>query len=314
MFRELVEAYIERHVKREALNPARAEYDLRLLVKNYLASWLDVPLDKITVDDVLAAKNSCEGRYMQNSIVEFVRRIYNWSTGRRDGKLNFWKVLENPAKDVSLNDREKRERFLQPEELIRFNAELAKEPHVDTRDVLTLLLASGARKANVYEMRWADVSFELKNWHIPMSKSGSAYDVALAPAAIEVLKRRRSETSESPFVFPANSESGHIEDIKKRWSLFRVRAGIADVRLHDLRRTKGSYASISGESLQKIAGMLGHKSLGSTQIYARLNQESVRAASTASDATMERMMDSARKRIKSQERKPKSKLLVVSNG
>ncbi len=50
LFKELVEAYIERHVREQALHPVRGEYDVRLLVKNYLESWLNVPLDKITVD------------------------------------------------------------------------------------------------------------------------------------------------------------------------------------------------------------------------------------------------------------------------
>src|SRR4029077_14721732 len=117
----------------------------------------------------------------------------------------------------------------------------------DTRDVLALYLATGARRGNVNGMRWADISFELLTWRIPMSKSGEGYDVALTPAAIEVLERRHETKGESEFVFPARSKSGHIVDIKKKWQKFRKRAGIPDVRLHDLRRTKGSYAALSGE-------------------------------------------------------------------
>lgn len=317
-FGELVEAYIERHIRKETLHPVRAEYDVRLLVKNYLQDWSENPIDKITVDAVLAAKNSCDGHYMQNSIVEFVRRVYNWSDQKGpNGKLNFWKIAENPAKDVALNKREKRRRFLQAEELIRFHSELKKEKHKETRDILTLLLATGARKQNVYEMAWADVSFELLTWTIPMSKSGESYTVELTPAAIEVLERRRAERDDDEnFVFPANSRSGHVTDIKKRWGLFRKRAGIGDVRLHDLRRTKGSWAAISGESLQKIGGMLGHKSAGSTQIYAQLNQQTLRQTSLASDAMMATMMAQAKRRLKAAARKTSNRQpqLAVARG
>jgi integrase len=313
-FKELVESYIENHLRSNSLNPERAEYNLRLLFKNRFATWLDRPVNEINVDDVLAVKNVCgKYHYMANTCVEFVRRVYNWSSGSRDGRLNFWRV-ENPAKDVKLYPHGKktaRKRFLQPDELVRFHEELKREPHVDTRDVLTLALAAGARKANVYEMRWADVSFTLRKWFVPMSKSGEGYTVELTPAALEVLERRdRTKTSE--FVFPAKSESGHIEDIKKRWAEFRKRARIPDVRIHDLRRTKGSYAAIGGESLQKIALMLGHKSLGSTEIYSVLNQESIRETSMASDAKMQQVMKQTKKRAKLQGRKPK--MLAAANG
>jgi integrase len=315
IFRELVEAYIKNHLldpEVGALNKERAEYDVRLLVKNYFESWLDRSIDKITPDDVLSAKNAAKGRYIQNSVVELARRLYTWSAGSENGKANFW-VVSNPAKDIALNKPKPRKRFLQPDELLKFNEELKKEQHADTRDALALLLATGARKSNVYAMRWENISFELRNWHVPMSKSGSDYEVALTPAAMEVLERRRREIpQDQPWVFPAPSKSGHITDIKKRWGEFRKRAGIPDVRLHDLRRTKGSYAALSGESLQKIGALLGHQSLGSTHIYARLNQESVREASLASDAAMKSVMEQAKKRIKREARKPK--LLRVANG
>jgi integrase len=316
-FKELADSYVANYLRSKSLNPGRAEYNIKLLLKNRFAAWLDRPVNEITVDDVLAVRNAC-GKYhhMANTVVEFVRRIYNWSAGSRNGKLNFWKV-ENPAKDIELFPRGKqtaRERFLQPDELVRFHEELKKEAHVDVRDVLALLLATGARKSNVYEMKWVDVSLQLKIWKIPMSKSGEGYAVELMPAAVEVLERRHRTKGKSEFVFPANSESGHIEDVKKRWSEFRKRAGFPDLRLHDLRRSKGAYAAISGESLQKIGAMLGHKSLGSTEIYARLNQESVREASMASDAAMKNAMAQAKKRSKREARAPKPKLLAVANG
>ena len=320
-FSELVEAYVKSHLldpEVGALNKERAEKDLRRIVKNHFSEWLEVPLDKITPEDVLAAKNAAKGRYQQNAVVELARRLFTWSAGNENGKVNFWSV-SNPGKNIALNKPEKRKRYLQPNELVRFNEELKKENHATLRDALTLLLATGARRGNVSAMRWKDVSFELRNWHVPASKSGDAgdpgdYEVALTPAALEVLERRRREIPENQvWVFPANSKSGHIVDIKKRWAVFRKAAGIPDVRIHDLRRTRGSYAALGGESLQKIALMLGHRSLGSTQIYARLNEESARKTSLAADATMQNMMREAKKRVKRAARKPKL-LTAVSRG
>jgi integrase len=310
-FKELVEAYIERHLRDNALNPERAEYDLRLLVKNYLV-WSDLQIDRITTDHVLTAKNSAKGKYARESIVETTRRLFNWSAGKNkeNRKTNFWKC-DNPAADISLGDRdEPRDRFLQPDELHRFNEQLKEEKHADTRDVLALLMSTGARKSNVYAMKWQDANRYLKQWKIPESKSGFSYTVNLTPAAMEVLERRGWK--EKGFVFPANSRSGHIHDIKKRWQLFREKAGIPDVRLHDLRRTRGSYLAIGGVSLQQIGEILGHRSLGSTQIYARLNDEALRSALEVGDATMNRMATQAKKSLKAA--KPKAtKMLAVAN-
>jgi integrase len=319
LFSELFEAYIKNHLldpEVGALNKERAEYNLRLLIKNHFNSWLDLPIDKITTDHVLAAKNLAKGRYAQNSVVEFARRLFTWSAGTNAGKVNYWRV-GNPAKDIALNKPKARKEFLQPDELVRFNEQLKKEPHRDTRDVLALLLATGARKSNVYAMRWDNISEELKNWHVPMSKSGTSYEVPLTQAALDVLDSRAGHHGwpEKGFVFPASSRSGHVGDIKKRWKRFREAAGLPpEIRLHSLRRTKGSYAALSGESLQKIAAILGHESLGSTAIYARLNEESAREASLAGDSKMKQMMQQAKRRLKRAARKPKAqKLLAVAN-
>ena len=305
-FDALVEAYIAHHVKKTANRPAVAEVGVRWLVKKYFAAWKTRPIDKITVADVLTVKNACgEHRYQANRCVEFVRAIFNWSGRTNDGKVNFWHV-ENPAKDVSSHDERRRERFLQPEELLKFNEELKKESNDDFRDILTLLLATGARRGNVCAMRWPDISFERANWHVPWSKSGETYEVNLTPAALTVLERRwKSRKPEQEFVFPSFGKSGHVEDVKKRWIEFRKRAGIPDVRIHDIRRTTGSYMAIGGVSLQKIGAALGHKSLGSTEVYAKLHQQAIADAREAGEKKMAEMTAAAQKRIKATVKKPK---------
>jgi integrase len=256
-FRELVEAYIANHLRENSRNPKKAEYGTRQMVKKRFSTWLDRPIDKITVEDVLAIKQACgKKKYAVRAHVQFVSTIFNWSSGKQDGKINFW-AGPNPAADISVPKKEKRKRFLQPSEMVRFTKELENEEHRDLRDVLTLLLATGARKGNVFEMRWADISFELKRWHVPMSKSGEGYEVQLMPAALKALERRRREIRGTEiFVFPSRSQSGHIEDVKNQWTRFRSACGFGDVRLHDLRRTRGSYLAISGVSLQQIGKVL----------------------------------------------------------
>lgn len=304
-FSDLLDAYIRDHVKLHANNPKSAEQNLRWMAKKYFHAWMGRRIDSIRIEDVLSRRNELgqKRRYQANRIVQMVKALFSWSAGRKDGKVNFWPVA-NPARDIELYAEEKRRRFLQPDELANFNHELRREAHRDLHDFLVLTLATGARKSNVFAMRWTDISFERANWHIPVSKSGEGYDVALTPAAIKVIRRRRAETpDDAEFVFPSYGTSGHLTDLKKQWDKFRRRAGIPDVRIHDLRRTKGSYMAIGGVSLQQIGAVLGHRSLGSTEIYARLHQESLRQAIQEGDAVMKRMTKQAKKRLQLAERK-----------
>lgn len=68
-----------------------------------------------------------------------------------------------------------------------------------------------------------------------------------------------------------------IEELAKKEKLL-LPLGVMDIHLHDIRRTFGSYQAITGASLQIIGKSLGHKSSQSTQVYARLNLDPVRAS------------------------------------
>lgn len=298
-FKAMIDAYVEHHVKVTANRPADAEADVRWIVKKHFGAWTALPVDSITVENVLAVKNACgKKRYMANRCVEFVKCVYNWSAGKTDGRIHFWPV-DNPAKDVALFDETKRERFLQPDELLRFNEALANEPSADLKDFLVLAITTGARRENIMSMRWQDVQWERAAWEIPLSKNGESYTVQLLPAALDTLKARRKVAADDViWVFPGVGASGHLIDLKKRWDAFRKRSKLTDVRIHDLRRTCASYLAIAGVSLQQIAASLGHKSMQSTLIYAKLADSAVRDAREVGAAKMISMMAAAKKRQK----------------
>jgi integrase len=245
-FIELVEAYIENQVKEKANHPADAEYDVRWKVKRHFNNWRDRKIDAITVKDVLAVKNECGKRHhLANRAVEFIRTLYAWSAKSRNGRINFWPV-ENPAKSVELHDEKPRERFLQPDELVRFNDALDNEPCADLKDFLILAMNTGARRSDIFSMRWSDLHWERLTWSVPYPKNDESYDVGLLPSALAVLERRRTQARDSDvYVFPGVGKTGHLTDLKKPWQAFRKRARIPDIRLHDIRRTVGSYQAMA---------------------------------------------------------------------
>jgi integrase len=293
-FSELVESYIQKHVRLTANRPERAEYDARLYARKYFGKWTDRPVDSIIERDVLEVRNACGERLITaNRCVEFIRRLFNWST-----RSKFFKVA-NPAEDIEKYPEKERTRFLQPKELPKFNEVLEKETNEDLKDFLVLSINTGARKSDVLSMRWQDIDWEREVWSVPYPKNGESYDVSLLPAALVTLKRRaEGAVEDAKYVFPGVGRTGHLIDLKKPWEAFRKKAGIPDIRVHDVRRSVGSFAAMAGMSLPMIGQMLGHKSLQATKIYSRFVQEPIRDAREAGQAKMISLMQSAAKRAK----------------
>ena len=184
----------------------------------------------------------------------------------------------NPCKGVKKFRETSRDRFLQPSELERFFKALNDRYTPEyLKDYLMLSLLTGARRANILGMQWKDINLDRQVWKIPAqeSKNGETMTVPLVVQAREILKQRAKDTT-SPFVFPGKGRTGHITEPKKAWASLLQRAELEDIRIHDLRRTMGSYQTMSGASTAIVGKTLGHKSQQSTAVYARLNLDPVR--------------------------------------
>ena len=207
------------------------------------------------------------------------------------GRAVKWGLLDtNPAKGIEDNTEISRDRFLKPGELPRLFAALAAEPNTTFRDFFLMALLTGARRANVREMRWADVDFDSGEWRIPETKNGQPQNVPLVPEAVEILKMRREAVpAEVAYVFPSarsDSAHGHIGGERKAWLRILDRAEIEDVRIHDLRRTMGSWQARTGASMIVIGKSLGHKSQQATAVYARLDLDPVRQSMESATSAM----------------------------
>ncbi len=144
------------------------------------------------------------------------------------------------------------------------------------RDYVKLSLFTGARRSNVQSMKWSDINLDRAEWRIEKTKNGKPQTVTLSVEAIEILRRRQVNAELSLFVFPGRGESGHLMEPKAGWDRILARAGIQNLRLHDLRRTFGSYQAITGSSLPVIGKSLIHLSPSTTAIYAHLDLDPVR--------------------------------------
>jgi integrase len=191
--------------------------------------------------------------------------------------------IQNPCSQVKKYKPTTRTTFLKSSELQRFFEALHHQETPEyLKDYLSISLYTGARRSNVLAMRWNHIDLNLKLWMIPGDemKNTEPMVIPLLDQALEILKCRRQQAS-SVFVFPSpkNSKTGHFVEPKKAWKSLLKRAGLQDsFRLHDLRRTMGSWQAITGTSTKIIGASLGHKSEQATKHYAHLTIEPVRAA------------------------------------
>jgi integrase len=214
-----------------------------------------------------------------NRVKALVSSIFGWAIS-----AGLWQT--NPALGIKLNREHSRDRFLQGDELPRFFQALADEQNDTMRDYFLLSLLTGARRANVLSMQWKDVNFKREEWRIKETKTGTPQTVTLSPEALDVL-RNRKPSEPTTFVFPGDGSSGHLIEPKKGWKRILNRAGIDDLRIHDLRRTLGSWQAKQGASLAIIGKSLNHKNQSTTAIYARLDLDPVRdSVNTATSAMM----------------------------
>lgn len=234
---------------------------------------------KIEIAQKHAAIGEKHGRYAANRVLALLRAMFNMA-----GDIGF--VGENPAKGIKRFPEEKRDRFLHGDELRDFFTALAEEPSLLMRDFFFVALLTGARRANVQAMAWADVDFSLGLWRIPDTKSGQPIVVPLVGPVLAILQARHEGRGSAKWVFPSYGQSGHLVEPKASWKRLMTRAGLQDVRPHDLRRSIGSWMAIGGSGLPIIGKMLGHTQQSTTQIYARLSVEPVRLAAESATAAM----------------------------
>ena len=155
----------------------------------------------------------------------------------------------------------RRERFLTDTEYDRLGQvldEAAGRRGRSARAVaaIRLLMLTGCRCNEILSLRWEDVDLQAREMRLRDTKTGARV-VSLAPAAVNVLAGLPRAPS-ATWVIPGNKPGAHIRKIQTTWERLRARAGLEDVRLHDLRHSFASRALALGENLPMIGKLLGH--------------------------------------------------------
>lgn len=275
-FSEALETLLREKEKRDGSGLAeKTKRDYRDLLRLHFARFGDRRLSEISTDDVreLFRKLSASSREQANKAVRVISSVYNFMAADHGFSG------ENPAARVRTLATKARKTWVEAEQLPRLMDAIQAHRSEGMRDYFLLLLLTGARRANLCEMRWSNVDLDEAQWFIPKTKNGTSQLVPLSNKAMAILRRRRENADKAAvFVFPANSKSGHLTEPSSAWAEIRAEAGLKDVRIHDLRRTNASWQLRVGSNMQVISKALNHQSLESTKIYAHAEDSLVRAS------------------------------------
>ncbi|MCY4384223.1 MAG: tyrosine-type recombinase/integrase [Nitrospinae bacterium] len=208
---------------------------------------------------------------MANGVLDVLSRMFTLAEA--------WDLAppgRNPCRRVRRYRTPPRERFLTPVEYRRLGRALREAEGSlwpPALAAIRLLALTGCRRDEVLNLRWEDVDRAAGELRLRDTKTGPRM-VPLTRTALEALPGR----GESPWVFHAQRGERRLSNLYHYWKPVRSRAGLDDVRLHDLRHSYASRALALGEGLPVIGALLGHREVAATARYAHLMREAERAA------------------------------------
>ena len=269
-----LESYARLHKK-----PRSVAEDLRNLELHILPALGAKRLADITAADIAqfhAGRGTCPSN--ANRCLALLSHIF--SIGAKWGAIP---AGINPCRGIKRFRERIRERFLSAEEVVSLGRAFAEvdvsagESKEDWRavNILRLLVYTGARLSEILTLQWSWIHWDEGYARLPDSKTGTK-TVPLPQPALDVLRKISDEHGRSgKFVFPGTRSDTHFTGIQKPWQRIRLRAGLRDVRIHDLRHCFASTAVAHGESLYLVGAVLGHRTTSTTQRYAHLAMQPI---------------------------------------
>lgn len=262
-FSEAFEDWLERHVVAKRKSATQEQYGL-LFTKHLKPRFGTRRIVDITRADIAGLHKALKATpYAANRAVACLRSFFGWCERQGLRPDN-----SNPARLIEPYREKKRERLLTADELARLGAAL-KESEAEewpwATAALRLLLLTGARRGEVLAMRWDQVDLATGTARLPDSKTGAKTIHLGAPARAVLAGIPRMP--DNPFVICGRNKGGPLIGLPAVWWRVRKRAGLGDVRIHDLRHAFASSAAMGGTPLLTIGRLLGHSQPAVTDRY-----------------------------------------------
>ena len=280
----LAKEYLEVYAKINK-KPKSYQEDVKMLDNIVLKRIGDRKLEEITSHDIQQLHHSLRRTpYMGNRVRALLSKMFNLAIR--------WKWLtDNPVSGVDKYQEQKRQRWLDDEELQRLWKVLATYHNQSVANAIRLLILTGSRCNEVLSAKWEQIDLKSGVWTKPAhtTKQKRFEHLPLSPQTNNLLLTMKKQ-AQSEFLFPGKVNGQPLQTIKKAWQTIRKNAGIPDVRIHDLRHTHASHLVSSGLSLSIVGKLLGHTQAATTQRYAHLADAPLRQATTIFGDKLEKLV------------------------
>jgi integrase len=253
------------------------------LLKNHLLPHFGKRyMDEITRQDIVKMhadrKASGAAPGSANRLLIMMRYIFNLTL-----KWEVPGIKANPCKGIPLmEENNQMERYLSVGEVERLYLAVCKSENTMLKYIVPMLILTGARKREVLDARWRDIDWAQRSWRIPKTKSGKIRHIPLSTGAMNVLEHVRLKVrhgllnEQAIFANPKTGEP--FVSFFYSWNNARIRAGLPEFRIHDLRHSFASHLVNAGRSLYEVQELLGHADIKTTSRYAHLSRERLVAA------------------------------------
>jgi integrase len=277
---ELSERYLDEHVDVHCKKRTADGYRY-YLKRHILPEFGNAKVSDVTRKDLAAFHHTLRKTpYEANRCLEILSKMFNlaelWGL-RPDGT--------NPRRHLKKFQEYSRERYLTKEEaksLGKLLTEVKKDEdeNLSAAYCIELLLYTGCRLGEIQTLKWAYVDRDNSCLRLPDSKTGARV-VYVGGHVIQLLneiEKHDRRPKDNPYVIWGEIEGAHIKNLKRPWQRWRKKAGLEDMRIHDLRHSFASYAVSEGMSLPMLGKLLGHTQVQTTARYAHLMADPMREA------------------------------------
>jgi len=181
-------------------------------------------------------------------------------------------LIRNPLQGIKfLKEAPIRERYLTKEEYERL---LEVSPNY-LSEIIVFALATGFRKAEIFNLRWQDVKINprFKYGEITVvGKGDKRRNIRMNKTVYNMLILKQCETM-SEYVFYSPKTGNKFDNVDKSFKTALRKAGINNFRFHDLRHTAASWMIQCGADIYAVQKILGHSHIRTTQRYAHQSPE-----------------------------------------
>ena len=274
-------------------------------VRSYKRSWKsDVSMINTHIEPILGQLVMC--KVSSFDITNFIEKMKHKNLA--PGTINRALVLlryayklaqrwQEPGVDLKawlgikqLKNDNRIERYLTPEQSANLLHAVKDSLNTQLVFIVAFLIYTGARKREVLEVKWSDINFEQGSWKISKNKSNKVRHIPLSEGALETLSAVREKwrmqhggagVGPHDFVFANPSTLKPFSSFFYSWNTARIKAGMPELRVHDLRHSFASFLVNAGRSIYEVQELLGHADIKTTSRYAHLSQESLKVAVSA---------------------------------